>query len=613
MKKKLLAALVLTASIALPARPQEPPVAAGLQLPSKVIFTHYGNLVVAESGTPAANTGRITILDRTGGPRRTLVDGLPSGMSGGGEESAPSGPSGLALQGTTLYVTIGAGDGVLPGPAPGTEIVNPAPSSPLVSSLLSLRSSVPFDVARGGFSLTVTDHTELKNGGTVTRTNAQGETLAVRLIADFPNSTPNPRPDFQPNVRASNPFGVVAQGETVYVVDASQNVIRRVDANSGEWTTLTTFGAVQNPLPFGPPFTDPVPDSLHLRGNDLIVTYLTGFPFPPGKAEVRKVNMLTGASETLIGGLTSAIDAHPLGSGANDPLLVLEFSTNMTEGAPGRLRLVAPGGAPVVLAENLPTPTSMAVDARSGEVFITHIFPGLVTRVNVAGRIPAAEPTAVIPVVASLPGAFGSHYTTSMQLSNPHPFPISGRIVVHPQGRAASANDPALTYTLAPFATRLYADFVAAAGATGSGSADIIATVGAAPANVTTIVDRGSALQVPQIDPADALTAGMHGTLVTPADTSQSRMNIGLRMLGHGATLTFRLYDSAGVEVRSVTRPFDANYFQQFSATELLGGPVSANSAVVVTVEEGSAIVYAATVSNVTGDATLQVARGVGD
>src|SRR5688572_33111030 len=53
-----------------------------------------------------------------------------------------------------------------------------------------------------------------------------------------------------------------------------------------------------NPLPFGPPFIDAVPDSISLRGNELLVTTLTGFPFPPGRAEVRKVNITTGANES---------------------------------------------------------------------------------------------------------------------------------------------------------------------------------------------------------------------------------------------------------------------------------------------------------------------------
>ncbi|HEX2123540.1 MAG TPA: ScyD/ScyE family protein, partial [Thermoanaerobaculia bacterium] len=590
-----------------------PPFVSGLLLPSKLIFSPQGNLIVAESGTETPNTGRISIVDRTSGARRTLIDGLPSGIFAVGGEAAPSGPSGLAVQGTTLYATIGAGNGVLPGPAPGSEMANDAPSSPILSSLLSFRSSVALDAARGGFTLTAADQTTLDNGGEVTLENSEHETLTVRLVADFPNFTPNPRPDFAANVRASNPFGVVVRGQTLFVVDASQNLIRRVDANSGEFTTLTTFAV----LPNTQPPIEPVPDSIHFRGDELLVTFLTGFPFLPDRAEVRTDDMNTGESAQVVSGLTSAIDLHPLGNGRGDALLVLEFSSDLRNGAPGRLRIVAPGGAPITLADGLPTPTSMAVDQRSGEVFITHIFPGIISRRQLGTSIPQAPPTAIIPVVASQRGAFNSRFRTVMQLSNPHAFPISGQLVVHPQSDIARPADPTLTYTIAPFSTQRFDDFMAAAGASGSGSVDVIASVGSAPVIVTTIVDENApgspAVQIPQLRPEDALGGGQRGGLITPSDIFRFRMNIGIRTLQHGAALTFRVFDSAGREVHSVSRPFPPMFFQQFLASDLLGGPLPANGVVIVTVDAGDAIVYAATIANDTGDATLQIASAIDD
>lgn len=356
-----------------------------------------------------------------------------------------------------------------------------------------------------------------------------------------------------------------------------------------------------------------MPDSITLRGGELLVTTLTGFPFPPGKAEVRRVNIATGANEPFILGLTSGIDVQPLGDGAGDPLLVLEFSTNMTEGLPGRLRMITAAGVSTTIAEGLPTPTGMAVDRRSGEIFISHIFPGLITRVNAAGIIPAAAPAAIIPVVASLPGAFGSQFTTSMQIANPHPFAISGRMVVHPQGHAAAANDPGIAYTLAPFATRDYADFMAAAGASGGGSVDVVAAVGSAPVTVTTIVDTGSeghpAIQVPQVDPADALTAGSRGTLIAPPSASSMRFNIGIRTLMQETSMTITLRDANGLELHSSARTFPANYFQQFAAADLAGMKPGANQSVVITIESGAAIVYGVAIDNATGNGTLQIAR----
>lgn len=612
MNRKLIVSILFLCFTALPARPQGPPFVAGLNGPAKVIFTHQGNLVVAESGTPAPNTGRISLVDRATATRRTLVDGLPSGLT---PEGGPSGPSGLALQGTTLYATIGAGDAVLAGPAPGTEKANPAPASPLLASLLSFRTGRSLDLTAGGFALTPADHATLKSGAPVTLQNAGGEEMTVRLVADFPDYTAEPRPDFSDNVRAGNPFGVVAKGQTLFVVDASQNLVRRVDAGTGAFTTLTAFGKVANPLPFGPPVTDPVPDSIRLRGDELLVTFLTGFPFPEGKAEVRRVDIATGANETYASGLTAAIDSWPLGSGPNDPVLALEFSANMRDSLPGRVRLAGGGAALDILLDGLPTPTSFAVDQRNGDVFITHIFPGFITRRNLAGKIPAAPPTGIIPVVASLPGAHDAQYRTSVQIGNPHPFAIAGRIVIHPQGAGASASDPALPYTLAPFATRSFDDFVAAAGASGGGSADVIAAVGSAPVIVTTIVDdhTNSMVQVPLLEPGQALTAGTHGTLVTPSDPARVRFNIGIRTLEQGAAMTLRLYDGSGAEVRSVTRGFGPNFFQQFAASDLLGGPTGASQSVVITVDAGSAIVYGSAIENASGDATLQIARAVED
>lgn len=613
MKKKLLTALVFLL-FALPAHPQGPPFAAGLQAPTRVVFTPHGNVVVTEAGTAAKNSGRVSIIDRTSGARRTLIDGLPSGLSGAGAEAAPSGPSGVAIQGTTLYVVIGAGDGVLPGPAPGTELPNDSPASPILSSLLSLRLTTPLDLESGGFTLLPADHARLKNGETLTLHNATGGEMTVRLVADFPNHTPSPRPDFPANVRAGNPFGVAVRGGTAFVVDASQNLIRRIDTTTGAVDTLTTFAPIPNPLPFGPPFVDSVPDSVTLRGGELLVTTLTGFPFPPGRAEVRRVNIATGANDPYIPGLTSAIDVQPLGDTAADPVLVLEFSTNMTQGQPGRLRMITAAGISTTIAEGLPTPTGIAVDRRSGEIFISHIFPGLITRVNASAILPAAPPTAIIPVVASLPGAFGSQFTTSMQIANPHPFAISGKMIVHPQGRAAAPADPSIAYTLAPFATRDFSDFVAAAGASGGGSVDVIAAVGDAPVTVTRIIDTAAdghpAIQVPQVDPADALTAGTHGTLLAPSDTG-TRFNIGVRTLAHDTTMTFRLYSASGALLHSSSRAFPASYFQQFAAADLVGMAPDANQSVVITIDGGSAIVYGAAIDNATGNGTLQIAKPV--
>jgi hypothetical protein len=178
-------------------------------------------------------------------------------------------------------------------------------------------------------------------------------------------------------------------------------------------------------------------------------------------------------------------------------------------------------------------------------------------------------------------------------------------------------NDPSLEYKLAPFETKQYADFLASAGASGSGSVDVVAAVGSAPVIVTTIADTHAAgmpsVQVPLVDPANALSAGTRGVLVAPADPARTRFNIGIRTLGDGVGMTISVRDARGAELRSVTRPFPANYFQQFSAEDLTSAVLGANHTVVITVDAGSAIVYGAAIDNITGDTSLQIARRVSE
>lgn len=611
MKSLLATTLILLAST-VSVVAQGPPVATGLRAPVEVTFTRGGNLIVSEAGN-GPNTGRISLIDRTSGSRRTLVDGLPSGLHVNAQPNVPptpSGPSGLALQGSTLYVLIGGGDPVLPGPLPGTEVPK-TPSSPIVSSVLALRSTPSLDVIRGDFAMTVAQHTELKSGRTVTLTNSANEELSIRLVVDFPDTLAEPRPDVPQNVRHSNPFSLAALGQTLFVADASLNVVQRVDANTGAYSTLTTFARIQNPLPIGAPVTDAVPTSVRVRGNELLVTTLTGFPFPQGLAEVRRVDLATGANQPLIGGLTSAISVRPLGDGPLSPMLVLEFSTSQRENLPGRLRLVAPGAEPIVLATGLITPVGMAVDRRSGEIFITHLGPGIITRVNAAATLPLQTPDAILPIIGSAQGGFGARFRTEAQLTNQNSFPVSGRIVFHPQGQTARPDDPALAYSLRPFETRSFPDLVVAAGGSGIGTAEVIPAVGDAPAIVVRIIDDSSSsaasLQVPLVSSSQTLHAATRGVLIAPADVARTRFNVGIRTFDSAVNLRVTQYDAAGSLVRSRTVFYPAGTFVQLPASDLVGGFVGSSHSLTLEVLGGSALVYGAATNNDGTGMTLQI------
>ncbi len=356
---------------------------SGLRAPGKIIHVQQKKyFLVSESGIAAMpNSGRISIVTIEG-DRFTLIDGLPSGQAPPNND--PSGPSAMTVQGNRLYIAIGGGNSVLNGPAPGSEIPNPNPNSPIFSSVIEFRfpSRLPLDGP--GYTLSSDDHARLANGDTVLLGNGNKQ-ARVRLIGNFPDFTPNFRPDVPNNVRPSNPFGLVLQGDTLYVTDAAQNNIRTIDRDDGTIGELFRYPSRPNPAaPMGPPFIDPVPTNLRLFGNKLIGTFLTGFPFPAGAADVRQYDLESGAESQLIGGLRSAIDVLTVDEGGFcSSFYTLEFSANMLMGAPGILkRFDSPTGQPTVVVNNLISPTSMARHPATGDLLVTEIFPGRITRIS---------------------------------------------------------------------------------------------------------------------------------------------------------------------------------------------------------------------------------------
>jgi hypothetical protein len=350
--------------------------ATGLLAPSKIIQTPTGNFIVAEAGPEVPNHGRISIVDQDG-TRRTLLDGLPSARTFVGDFS---GVTGIELKGRTLYVLNGQGDVTLAGPVPGTEKANPAPSSPIFSSVLAVTFSTPMEETTTGVTLTLTEHEALKVGQRLIRTDANGRTMTIELIADFPDYAPEPRPTFAANVRHSHPYGVTARGHFLYIVDAGFNIVRKVDVRDGAAQTLATFAPTPNPrLPVGPPVIENVPTSIRWDGGTLLVTLFSGAPFfLQGYSQVHAVDPRTGAHAPLITGLSSALDVIPLRSfGTVESYLTLEINLTFPIPGPGRLQFFPEeNDTPVVLAGGLTTPTSMVLDRENNRVVITEQATG---------------------------------------------------------------------------------------------------------------------------------------------------------------------------------------------------------------------------------------------
>ena len=357
---------------------------SGLRLPLSITQSNQDNLLVSESGTTSPNTGRVSIIDLNGN-RRTLLDGLPSGINDVNERS---GPAGLFMRGRTLYALIGVGDVAIGGPAgTGTSLPNPnPPSSPIFSSVLALHFSAEVEKNTSGFSLSLADQQALAGGENVTLTNDLNEKLTIELIADFPNYTPNPTPAVPGNVRLSNPFDLVVVGDQIYLTDGGQNMVRKVDIPTGAFSVLASFGQVANPLtPLGPPFIDAVPTGIRYVDGQLLVTLLRGLPFPPGTSNVQVVDPESGVQAPLITGLKTAIDVLAFNEGDDTDHLVLQHaSAGPFFGSPGvLLRFATPNSAPTVVGNCFTRPTSMVLDEKTGMVYITE-FAGRVVGISVA-------------------------------------------------------------------------------------------------------------------------------------------------------------------------------------------------------------------------------------
>jgi hypothetical protein len=370
-KPKLVLTLLVFTSLflAAPIWGQPQVLVTGLQGPQKIVLTPQGNLLVSETSMNP-NSGRVSFVTR-GGARSTLLEGLPSGievtLAGG------SGPTAMALRERTLYVALGAGDGERWGNPP-ISMHNPeGASSPLFASILEVRFNLDLDAVGGPFPLTVAHQRTLTDGGEVEISDNNGGTARISLLARFPISEP------QANViyRFSNPWGMALtdDGATLWVTDASMNALARVDTATGRWRRLARFPPLPNPGTVGPPVLDSVPTSVRIYGGQLLVSFLSGFPFVPGNARVLAVDPETGATQPFIFWRTSVTDILWRQRPSGGPeFFVLEFSQNQSAQppAPGRLlSYVTPD--PQVVVPVLITPVSLAYDPATQDLFILEL------------------------------------------------------------------------------------------------------------------------------------------------------------------------------------------------------------------------------------------------
>ncbi|HEX5877298.1 MAG TPA: ScyD/ScyE family protein [Actinomycetota bacterium] len=279
-------------------------VAEGLDNPRGIGFGPDGALYVAESGSGGAGpcvegpeggeacfgrTGAVTRITKRGQHR--VLTGLPSLAEEGGV--AASGPVDLGFSGRTGYLLVG-------NPGGGTE------------------TREQFGPAGRRF-------------GKLLKVNLHG----IRAVADFPRFEENNNPDEGGGALPgeeidSNPNGLLVRHRSQLVTDAGGNDLLKVD-HKGRISVVAVFPPRVVPAPPGIPDLPPeipmqaVPTSV-VKGPDgaYYVGQLTGFPFPPGGANVFRV-VPGKAPKVYSGGFTNIID---IAFDKKGRLYVLEIATN---------------------------------------------------------------------------------------------------------------------------------------------------------------------------------------------------------------------------------------------------------------------------------------------
>jgi len=284
-------------------------VADGLNNPYKMSFGPGGTLLVAEAGlgdpdednctedsddAPAlclGLTGSVTAVNTLTGVQTRVAEGLPSYAAAGSEGNGAIGPVDVAQSGADLYVVVGQG-----GPP-------------------ELRDAFGDDGA--GLA-------------TVMRVDPIGQSSVFADLGAYEGA--NDPDEGQPGAEGldTNPFAIEVNPDGgFWAVDAGGNDVLAVD-DEGTVSTVAVLPFEQTEAPpfLGlPPGTQipyqPVPTSITNGEAGLLVTELTGFPFPVGASDVYSLDA-EGDLTIEETGFSAVVDAA---QGPDGSVYVLEFAT----------------------------------------------------------------------------------------------------------------------------------------------------------------------------------------------------------------------------------------------------------------------------------------------
>ncbi|MBP6776813.1 MAG: ScyD/ScyE family protein [Piscinibacter sp.] len=209
--------------------------------------------------------------------------------------------------------------------------------------------------------------------GTIVRLSLDGSN-ARTLVADISaHEATNP----DGGSIDSNPFGFAkVAGGGFIVADAGGNSFLQA-TSAGAVSTLGVIGPRPNPLfPFGPPTFQSVPTSVAVGADGAYyIGELTGFPFPPGAANVYRHDPLTATTSVAYAGFTNIVD---IAFDAEGDLFVLQISSNglASPSGPGTGVLIeidgATGERTTIASDGLFFPGGLAI-GNDGALYVTNL------------------------------------------------------------------------------------------------------------------------------------------------------------------------------------------------------------------------------------------------
>jgi hypothetical protein len=110
----------------------------------------------------------------------------------------------------------------------------------------------------------------------------------------------------------------------------------------------------------------------------------------------------------------------------------------------------------------------------------------------------------------------------------------------------------------------------------------------------------------------DALQTGDTGALIAPSDFTKFRLNIGVRTLDQGVSMTVTVRDKDNVVLTTFDRAYGPTFFTQIGSAAFLNGlTLNGNESISFHINSGSAFIYGAVTDNTTNDPALELAKKI--